>query len=376
MPVEARDSSWSSVPTADSVASMRDRVRRRRRSRLWKLALLVALLLGAMAAGLTIGPVRIDAREFGALLLDWAGGSSATAVSESSRLVVEQIRLPRVLMGALIGASLAVAGAAMQGLFRNPLADPGLIGISAGAALGAVGVIVLGHRVFPHFPPAIAPYLLAISAFLGSFVATVVIYRLSLHDGKPVVATMLLAGVAVNALAGALTAFLTFFATDQQVRDVTFWLLGSLGGTTWMKVAIVTPCVLVGLTLIPLTGRALNALLLGEAEAMHLGFDIARTKTLVILFTALMVGAAVAFSGVIGFVGLMVPHVIRLAAGPDHRFLLPASAVLGAALLVTADLVARCVVAPAELPIGILTAVLGAPFFLWLLLRTKAAWQP
>jgi iron complex transport system permease protein len=187
---------------------------------------------------------------------------------------------------------------------------------------------------------------------------------------------MLLAGVAINALASALTAFVVFLANDQQVRDVTFWLLGSLGAATWPKVCIVAACVAPALALLPFVARSLNALLLGESEAGHLGFDVSRTKWIAITLSTLMIGVAVAFAGVIGFVGLIVPHAIRLIAGPDHRFLMPASALLGATLVVTADLIARSVVTPAELPIGILTAILGAPFFLWVLLRTKAAWQP
>jgi iron complex transport system permease protein len=319
--------------------------------------------------------MRIAPADLAALAMERIDGKTA-GVDAATRTVVEQIRLPRVVLGALIGAALAISGAAMQGLFRNPLADPGLIGISAGAAFGAVGIIVLGHHILPLLPGWAAPFLLSASAFAGCLAATLLMTRLSMHDGHPVVATMLLAGVAINALAGAMTAFVVFLANDQQVRDVTFWLLGSLGGATWQKVLIVAPCVALGLALLPLVSRSLNALLLGESEAGHLGFNVKRTKWIAITLSTLMVGTAVAFAGVISFVGLIVPHAVRLVAGPDHRFLMPASAVLGATLMVAADLLARCVVAPAELPIGILTAIIGAPFFLWVLLRTKAAWQP
>ncbi len=346
-------------------------LRRARRRRFGQFVALVALLLAAGVAAVAIGPMRIAPADIAALVL----GRDAE-VDEAIRTVVMQIRLPRIVLAALVGAALAVSGAAMQGLFRNPLADPGLVGISAGAACGAVGVIVLGHHALPLLPGWIAPYLLAIAAFTGSLLATLLMLRLALHDGHPVVATMLLAGIAINALAGAATAFIIFMANDQQVRDVTFWLLGSLGAATWPKVMVVAPVVLAGIGLLPFAARALNGLLLGEAEAMHLGFDVRRTKWLVILLATVMVGVSVAFTGVISFVGLIVPHAIRLIAGPDHRFLLPASALLGAALLVTADIFARCVVAPAELPIGILTALLGAPFFLWLLVRVKSVWQP
>jgi len=367
------ENAWSGATdwTPSEAPAPAELLRRSRRRRRWLFLALVALLFGCALAAVTIGPMRIAPADIFALATGPGGEVDATV-----RTVVLQIRLPRVVLAALIGAALAVCGASMQGLFRNPLADPGLIGISAGAACGAVGVIVLGHRVLPVLPDWAAPYLLATAAFVGCLVATLVILQLSLHDGHPVVATMLLAGVAINALAGALTAFMIFLANDQQVRDVTFWLLGSLGAATWAKVVIVAPVVLVGLTLLPFVARALNGLLLGESEASHLGFDVRRTKSLVILLSTVMVGVSVAFTGVIGFVGLIVPHAVRLVAGPDHRFLLPASALLGAALLVGADTLARCLVAPAELPIGILTALLGAPFFLWLLLRAKAVWQP
>jgi iron complex transport system permease protein len=340
-----------------------EELRRARARRRILFAGLLALLGAACVAGAVVGPMPVNPLEF--------AFGRADAVT---RTVVGEIRLPRVALGVLVGAALAASGAAMQGLFRNPLADPGLVGVSTGAACGAVVVIVLGHCL--HAPAWAMPWLLPAAACAGSLAAATAIYRLSLHEGRPVVATMLLCGIAINSLAGAMTAGLVFLANDQQTRDVTFWLMGSLGAATWAKVAVVAPGVLLGLACLPALARALDALLLGEAEAGHLGHDVGRVKTMVVLLSTLMVGLAVAFTGVIGFVGLIVPHALRLAAGPGHRFLLPASALLGGALLVIADIVARCVVAPAELPIGILTALLGAPFFLWLLLRAKAAWQP
>ncbi len=367
------ENSWSDAGawTPPATPAPDELLRRARRRRRWQfVALLLALGIAGIAA-VAIGPMRIAPSEILALAIGQGAG-----IDSATRTVIEQIRLPRMAMAALIGAALAVSGAAMQGLFRNPLADPGLIGISAGAACGAVGVIVLGHHLLPSLPPWATPYLLSLAAFAGCLVATLLMLRLSMHDGHPVVATMLLAGVAINALASAATAFVIFLANDQQVRDVTFWLMGSLGAAQWPKVGIVAPVVLVGLALMPTVSRSLNALLLGESEAGHLGFNVARTKWTVILLSTVMVGVSVAFAGVIGFVGLIVPHAIRLVAGPDHRFLLPASALLGATLLVVADIFARCVVAPAELPIGILTAIIGAPFFLWLLMRLKAVWQP
>ncbi len=346
---------------------------RRNRRRFLQFSGLVALLIAVAAVALLTGPMEVTVSDLGEVVAGRISGQ--TDVSPAVRAVVEQIRLPRIVLGALIGAVLGMSGAAMQGLFRNPLADPGIIGVSAGAALAAVTVIVLGDRFFAWLPAVMVPLLLPAAAFVGALGAMLTIYFLCLHEGRVVVATMLLAGVAVAALAMALTGFLVFLATDDQIRDVTFWSLGSLGGATWGKVGLALPCAALALGLLPVWSRSLNALLLGEAEARHLGFDVDRAKWSVILLTAVGVGAAVAMSGVIGFVGLVVPHVVRLVAGPDHRLLLPGAALLGASLLVGADVIARTVAAPAELPIGILTAILGAPFFLWLLLRNKGAWQ-
>ncbi len=214
-------------------------------------------------------------------------------------------------------------------------------------------------------------YTLPIAAFFGSLFTTLIVYRLSNNEGKTDVSTLLLAGIAINALAGALTGLLTYMADDTQLRTLTFWSMGSLGNANWDQVIAAAPFILLAVIVIPWQARALNAILLGEAEAGHLGFDLEKIKLLLILLVALAVGAAVALSGIIGFIGLVVPHLLRLSIGPDHRLLLPASALLGASLLLLADLIARTVVAPAELPIGIITATLGGPFFLWLLLRFR-----
>jgi iron complex transport system permease protein len=280
-------------------------------------------------------------------------------------MVLWGIRLPRVVLGVLVGAGLSVSGAAMQGLFRNPLADPALVGISSGAALGAVVTIVLGTALPDGWAEMAGPFLLPLAAFAGGALATLLVYRLATSGGRTSVATMLLAGVAINAVAGAGTGLMTFLADDDQLRDLMFWTLGSLGGATWTRLAVVAPLILIGVAVTLPLARPLNALLLGEAEAGHLGIDTQRVKRRVITLAALVVGAATAVSGIIGFIGLVVPHLLRLALGPDHRLLLPGSALLGA------DLLARTVVAPAELPIGIVTALVGGPFFLWLLLRDR-----
>lgn len=280
-------------------------------------------------------------------------------------VILWDIRLPRLVMGLLVGAALAVAGALMQGLFRNPLADPGLVGVSAGAGLGAVLAIVMGGSLGAWAGPALVP----VAAFAGGWAVTLVLARIATRSGRTSVATLLLAGLALGALAGAATGVLVFLADDTQLRDLTFWSLGSLAGASWAKLAVAAPLIVAVMALAPRLGRALDALALGEAAAQHMGVPVEQTKRLAILATAAAAGAAVALSGGIAFVGIVVPHLLRLAAGPGHRLLLPRAALLGGALLAAADIVARSIVAPAELPIGVVTAAIGAPAFLWILLR-------
>ncbi len=329
------------------------------------------LLVAAGVAGVAVGAVAVSPGQVIAILVHPLGLELPWTFDARQQAVVMAIRLPRVLLGLLIGAGLAVSGAAMQGLFRNPLADPGLIGISSGAALAVTAVIVLGNTLLSGLGDLFGYAALPLAAFVGGVVATVAVYRVSTVGGCTAVATMLLAGIAINALAGAGTGLFTFLATDDQLRDITFWSLGSLGGATWQAVASAVPFVGLALLVLPRLARPLNAFLLGEAEAGHLGVATQQLKRMIVVLAALAVGASVAVAGIIGFVGLVVPHLIRLLAGPDHRLVLPGSALLGGALLVCADLAARTLVAPAELPIGIVTASLGAPFFLWLLLRAR-----
>ncbi len=307
-------------------------------------------------------------------------GSGATGVSlhdmldgitEREALILWDIRLPRLAMGVLVGAALAVSGALMQGLFRNPLADPGIVGVGAGAGLGAVLAIVLGGLLPAGLAAWLGPHLVPFAAFLGGWGATLALYRLASRGGNVSVATMLLAGIALGALAGAVTGVLIYMADDRQLRDLTFWGMGSLAGASWTKIAASLPFILPVLVLSPLLARGLNALALGEAQARHTGVDTERLKRVTILGVAASAGAAVAIAGGIGFIGIVVPHLLRLATGPDHRFLLPNAALLGASLLVMADIFARTVLAPAELPIGIVTAIIGAPVFLWILLQRR-----
>jgi iron complex transport system permease protein len=277
------------------------------------------------------------------------------------------IRLPRLLLGLAAGAGLGMAGALMQGLFRNPLADPGLIGVSSGAALAAGVTIVLGAVWFPDLPRALGSWTLVLMAFGGGLAVTVLIYLLSRGDGGTRVGLMLLAGIGINALAGAGLGLLSFLANDEQLRSLQFWLLGSLGGARWSAVLLVGGLCGVALVLGLRLAGPLNALALGEAQAVLLGVPVQRVQRRVVVLTALAVGAVTATTGIIGFIGLVAPHMVRLIAGPDHRWVLPGSALLGASLVLAADAVARTVAQPAELPLGVLTALVGVPFFLVLL---------
>ncbi|OQM77526.1 FecCD family ABC transporter permease [Manganibacter manganicus] len=339
------------------------------RARLVIAGLCVALG-AAMLFSLTSGASDASAL---AVLHDGLFGASGgmDALSARDRLIVYDIRLPRVMMGVLVGAALAVSGAVMQGLFRNPLADPGLIGVSAGASLGAVAIIVLGGSMLAPLMAFFGTFTLPLAAFCGGLAVTLVLYQVATRRGQTSVATMLLAGIALAALAMAATGVLIFVADDRQLRDLTFWSLGSLAGATWQKIGVVAPVIVLSLAAMPFLARGLNALALGEATATHLGIAVQRLKYVAIVGVAAAVGSAVAVSGGIGFIGIVVPHLLRLAIGPDNRYLLPASALLGATLLLLADAVARTVVSPAELPIGIVTAFAGAPFFLWILLRKR-----
>nr|WP_184697609.1 iron ABC transporter permease [Aminobacter aganoensis] len=332
-------------------------------------ALAVALVVTALVS-LTWG--ASDASALG-LVGNWLFGAvpGQEALSVRDSIIVYDIRLPRVILGILVGAALAVSGAVMQGLFRNPLADPGLVGVSAGAGLGAVSVIVLGSTFLAPFTALLGSYALSLAAFAGGLITTIILYNVATRQGRTSIATMLLAGIALGAMAIALTGILVYMADDRQLRDLTFWQLGSLAGATWMKIAAAGPIIALALAATPFMAKGLNALALGEATASHLGVPVQRLKYVAIVAVSAAIGASVAVSGGIGFIGIVVPHLLRLAIGPDNRYLLPASALLGACLLLLADAVSRTIVAPAELPIGIVTAAVGGPFFLWILLRKR-----
>jgi iron complex transport system permease protein len=345
-------------------------VTRRRRREVALAVALIVLVLGLVAVvALGTGAVTIAPGDVARVLWDTVRGEPATG---RDALVILNIRVPRLVIGLLVGAALAVSGAIMQGLFRNPLADPGLVGVSAGAGLAAAVVIVLGDQLIAPLIGGRLPFAaLPFGAFFGGLATTLLLTAVATRGERTSIPILLLAGVALGALAGSGSGLLAFLSDDRQLRDLTFWSLGSLGGATGSKAVVVALILLPLLLLVPLIARALNALALGDAEAFHLGYPVQRVKLAAILMVSLAVGTSVAATGVIGFVGIVVPHVVRLLVGADHRVLLPLSALAGGALLVAADIVARVIVAPAELPIGIVTALIGAPFFLWLLMRER-----
>ena len=317
----------------------------------------------AALVSLTVGTVDIA-------LSDALSALAGNADSLQTQTILFEIRLPRILLAIAVGAVLASTGAVMQGLFRNPLADPSLIGVSSGASVGASLMIVTAGS-FIQSGALLGLSLVAVGAFVGGFAATLLVYRLATSGIGTSVTTMLLAGIAIAALAGALNSLLSYFSDNDMLRQISLWQMGNLSGASWIKVIIMGSLALLLMGLFPRDSKALNALLLGESEARHLGIDVQRVKRRLIVLTALGVGVSVALAGLVGFVGLIMPHIVRLAIGPDHRWLVPASALAGATLLVIADSLARIVVIPAELPTGILTALLGAPFFVALLLQQR-----
>ena len=356
--------------TGEAVPILSEGFDRQQAGRLLLIALGAGLVV-AVCLSLAVGPTGISLgslpRALGSLFTD---NASAEAVRE--RLVLLELRLPRTLLGLFVGAGLAVSGAMLQGLFRNPLADPALVGVSSGAALAAAGTIAFGNLYAAAFMRVAGVYAVSLAAFSGGVLTTVLLVSIAARRGQLSIAVLLLMGIAVAALADALRGIIVFASDDRELRDLTLWSLGSLAGAGWPKVFAVLPFALVLLFALPRLVRALNGFLLGEDAAFHLGIDTGRAKWAIVILSAAAVGAAVAVAGIIGFVGLVVPHLVRLVAGPDHRVVMPASACLGATLLVLADIVARMVVRPAELPLGIVMAVIGAPMFLQLVMRRGA----
>jgi len=323
------------------------------------LALLAAGLVAAVVAAVALGAVRVPPSEvLGALARALTGEQSGMIDT-----LVVQVRLPRVVLAALVGAALAGAGTIFQALFRNPLADPYILGISSGAGLGAVLALTLTAQA-----TALRYGIVPLAAFVGAVLTMALVTRLASWRGRLDAASLLLAGVAVSYTLAALTSFVMVFAREQ-MATVVFWMMGGLSGASWPYVAMIAPMFAVGAVASLTFTRELNLMLLGDERAGHLGVDVRRFKLLALAVASLLTAAAVAVAGLIGFVGLMVPHMVRLTLGPDHRTLLPASLLGGAIVLVLADLIARTVLAPVEIPVGIVTALIGGPFFLWLLVK-------
>ena len=330
-----------------------------------ELLALAVFLLVSVLAGLALGAYSVPLGEVLGTIgrqLGFVPGNAADPLAES---VLWEIRFPRVALAVVVGASLGCAGAVMQGTFGNPLAEPGVVGVSSGAVVGAVASISLGVGL-------LGTWSVPIAAFVGGLVTVAGVYLAARSDGRTEVVTLVLTGIAVNAFAGALIGLMTFFSDDAALRAITSWTLGSLAQATWVKVGLVLPLAFAGTVVALLRARSLDLLALGERSARHLGVDVEQLRIQMMVVVAALTAAAVAVAGVILFVGLVIPHLARMAGGPSHRWVLLASILGGAGILVLADLLARTLVAPAEIPLGVFTALIGSPFFLWQLRRTRA----
>src|SRR5690554_4490263 len=324
------------------------------------------ILISALITALYLG-----AYDFNDSIFDIVSTYLKTGTHTPDSFVLIELRIPRILMAILTGAALAICGTSLQGLFKNPLASPDLIGITSGAVLFAALTIVFGSTIMHLLPPFFRYALLSIMAFIGALLTMVFVYKMATSNGKTHILILLLSGVAITALTGAVTGFLTYISTEEELRNLTFWSLGSLAGANWWKTFIVILFVSIGSFFLLKKGKVLNALMLGEKEAAHLGFDIEHTKKQIIIIVAFVVGSVVAFNGTIGFIGLVIPYILRFVFKSNYNILLPLSIILGAVVLLIADTVSRTIVSPAELPIGILTAIMGAPVFISILINYK-----
>ena len=326
--------------------------------------LLSLLLAVVLIAAICFGAVQILPSEMMTALLHWSKGETNTTIYEN---VFLQLRLPRVLLCAIKGSILAVSGVLMQGLFRNPVVEPGLIGTSAGAAFGASIVFSLSPFMSPLFKALLGPFLVPVFAILGGWAATYIVYNLAKKNKKVAILPLLLVGMAINAIGLSGVGFMTYIARDPQARSITFWNLGTFSGASWFQVLITGMFGLLGIFIAYTQAKKLNVLLLGEKEASYLGVEVNTLKTNILIINTAMVSVATAFVGVIAFMGLIVPHILRLLIGSDHRRLIPASIMMGALLLTIADMGARLLLAPSEIPIGIITSLVGAPLYIFLL---------
>lgn len=329
---------------------------------------LTGLLLVCGLLSLVVGAMSLPVLDSLLIVVDKAFDANFSQLHDYQEVVVLELRLPRLLLAIFVGAILAQCGAVVQGLFRNPLADPGIIGVSSGAAVGAIVAIVL-------FPSAWGSWTIPVSAFLGGLLTTLLVYGFAQSKNGTSVLVLLLAGVAISAFAGAAIGFLSYFADDSSLRELSVWQMGSLTSASSANLWLAFTTMVVLMIAFQRRAQALNAVLLGESEARHLGIDVEQLKLQMIILTAVGVGVAVSCAGIIGFIGLVIPHLVRLATGSNHHYLLPLSALLGAVLLMCSDLLARVVVQPAELPVGLVTVLLGAPFFLVLLVQQRKNWS-
>lgn len=318
---------------------------------------LIVIVLISFLSAISIGSYNIS-------LLDFLGKK----ISNIEQIVLLEIRIPRVLLAGFVGAALSISGACLQGIFRNPLAEPGLIGVSAGAALGAATSIVIGNYIFPEF---LIKYMIPISAMAGSMFVIFMLFLITKNFGYNSVTYLLLAGIAINAFVGVGIGILTYISDESELRGLTFWTMGSFGGASWEMIA---PCIIIILSIIFWKisfSRNLDIIQLGENEAYRLGVNVKKLKIHIIISSAIIVGIGVSLSGMIGFVGLIIPHMVGIMGGYNHKYILISSALLGAALLMNSDMLCRIMIQPAELPVGLITSGLGAPFFLWLIFKIR-----
>jgi len=341
-----------------------------------KLFLLILVLILFIVSFISIGfgPVSISIEQILDIVLYKLGilaDQSAPSFNLTHESVLWDIRMPRVLLGILVGLGLGCSGAILQGLFRNPLVDPGFIGVSSGAAVGAMVTIMFSATISLYFIDFFIPFMLPILAMSGAFITTMLIYRMSKVSNKTNIMAMLLSGIAINALSGSIIGLFVSISSDSELRSFTFWTLGGLDNASWNIVGISSLFILTSFFTIYVIRKQLDIFMLGDAEAQHLGVNVESLKKKIILIASIMVGISVSFCGMIGFIGLVTPHIIRLFIGPKHKYLIPGAALLGAILLVFSDLIAKTIIAPAQLPIGVVTSSIGAPFFIWLIFKQK-----
>lgn len=331
------------------------------------------LILSSCLVLLGIGALFIGVYQFNddVLMILKNSLTAPNLIQENDAYVLFDLRLPRILLAVLVGAGLAVAGTCLQGIFKNPLASPDLIGVTSGSVLFAALTIVLGSHIKNYVPEFVHYFLLSIMAFVGAMVTCLLVYKISTQNAKTNVTILLLSGVAISALCGSATGLMTYLSTEEELRNLTFWTLGSLAGANWTKILILMIVTAISFYFLIGKGKILNAMMLGEKDAEHLGIDVESTKKQIILFSALLIGTIVAFTGTIGFVGLIVPYILRLLFKSNYVIILPLSALLGGILVILADTISRTLVAPSEIPIGILTSMMGAPVFISILLKFK-----